>query len=612
MGLSLRFKIIFITVVVLIFAIGATVIAGSYVFAQAYSELLQSRTVVIGQGVNSQLNRLLELGLPLEDLTGFEKQLQETLITYDDISYVMVVDLNGTVLFHNDRTQQGTTITDVPSLNAVQSGQETIQVYSDQNGEFQDVFIPIIDRSGDHVGAIRLGFPTELITETITQLAIVSGVIAIVSLAVATIILIFAINAWVTNPLTKLLTAIQQIIGGEQSLETRVEIDSQDELGELGAAFNTMATQLNDLIHTLEHKVAERTQGIETAATLSEKLVAILNLEQLFEELVSRIHNAFGYYYVGAYLVDEDQQNLVIAAGTGQAGFEMKKAHHTLSMNKPNSLITRAARTGQTITIDNVLEMKDWVSNPFLPDTRSEMTIPIILDGAVVGVLDVQENIIAGLDASDANLLRLLTNQVAVAIRNARLFFEVETALAEAQAVQEQYLQKSWDKTSVVSEVRQYLYAQPTATPLDEETQQNLVKAQQNVSERQQAVVVTDDNGIKGTSTIAPIILRDKAIGTLQLHTSNLDQAWDEDDLTMLETIAEQFAQTAENLRLFDQTRQRAGREQTIREITDKMRAATNIEELIRTAATQLGEHLFAGHAVVELGVEDEPNANGL
>ena len=143
---------------------------------------------------------------------------------------------------------------------------------------------------------------------------------------------------------------------------------------------------------------------------------------------------------------------------------------------------------------------------------------------------------------------------------------------------------------------------QPTALPLDEKGQQALATAQQKVIGKHQPVVVAGDN-VEGSSVVAPVMLRDKAIGALQLHSTNKDKTWTVDDMAVLEAITEQFAQTAENLRLFDQTRQRASREATIREITDKMRSATNMDELVKIAAEELGQQLSAGHTVVKLGV---------
>ncbi len=608
MGFSLRFKIIFMTVVILIFAVGATSLASGYVFSQEYADVLQSRTIIIGQGIKSQLNRLLDLGIPLEELIGFEKQLQDTINTYEDIAYAMIVDLDGKILFHNDPTQHNKILTDATILKAVKSEKDVVQVYSDQAGQFYDVFIPIFDRSSAHIGAIRLGFPVELITEKTTRLAVISGVVALVSLGVAIASLVFTLSILVTQPLTKLLTAIQEIRSGGPGLATRVEIGSKDELGELSSAFNTMASQLDNLIDTLEEQVTGRTRQLETVMEISQRVAIILDLNDLLRQVVILTKETFNYYHVHIYLLDKNTELLLLAEGYGQAGAEMKSRGHNIALVAEQSLVAQAAREGRVNTVEDVRTNPNWLPNPLLPDTRSEMAVPVILGNEVVGVLDVQSEKVGGLTRDDEVALRALANQVAVAIQNAHLFKQVETALADAYAAHERYLEQSWEKAKTVSLGGQYLYTQPSAKPLAEVEKQALVQSQQPVLIQSHPVVITPD--IEGTSVVAPVTLYNKAIGALQLHTSK-SQPWTEDDLAVLEAVADQFAQTAENLRLFEETRQRATREQTIREITDKLRAAPTLKRLVEIATEELQQRLLATHAKLELGLEIEEN-NGV
>lgn len=605
MGFSLRFKIILITVVVLVFAVGTTALASSYIFSQQYTEVLQSRTLIIGQSIKSQLDKLLELGILLEDLSGFEKQLQVIVNTYDDITYVMVVNLDGKILFHNDPTQHNHILTDTATLEAIKNDNEIIELYSDQTGQFYDVFIPIFDRSGAHVGAIRLGFPVELINQQIRRLALFSGVVALISLIVAVILLVFILSFWVTKPLTKLLVAIQHITSSKTNLTERVEIDSRDELGEIGSAFNTMASQLHHLIGTLEKQVLDRTRRLEIAANLTEHLNAILDRQELLVEAVNQIKANFNYYHVHIYLLDDQREKLVVAAGTGEAGVAMQAKGHSILLNAPTSIVARAARTGEVIRVDNVRVVDDWLSNPLLPDTASEMAVPILWEGQVVGILDVQEDKVAGLDENDANLLRSLANQVATALQNARNFAQVKTALVEAQAIQERYLDQAWQKTKFSSRLEPYLYTQAGVSPLNETKRQLLYETQQQtLAQESPAIISGQDNEFNQHALIAPINLRGKTIGALQLRAGGEVSPWGEEDLAMIETIIDQVAQTAESLRLFDETRERAGREQTIREITDKLRIAPNLDKLLETATRELGQHLGAEHTVLRLGLE--------
>ena len=195
------------------------------------------------------------------------------------------------------------------------------------------------------------------------------------------------------------------------------------------------------------------------------------------------------------------------------------------------------------------------------------------------------------------------------------MFSQVETALSEAYAAQKRYAEQSWEKSKVTPLGSQYLFVQPSVT-LNEAKEQAITRLQQQAWQ-QNFPVITSPNGDNSQeqALVVPINLHNKTIGALQLHHSNKDQSWTKDDLAVIEAIADQLAQTADSLRLFDETRQRASREQTIREITDKLQVAPNLDFLLETASRELAQRLGVGHIVMELGIEAEasqPSASNL
>lgn len=438
----------------------------------------------------------------------------------------------------------------------------------------------------------------------------------LIMLAVLIVVTAMAVGLSITftrqivQPLQHLTEASSQISAGQ--MDAQVNISSRNEMGILATTFNQMTAQLSELYSTLEQQVAARTHRLEVLGGLGERLSAILRLEELLVEVVEQIKENFGYYHAHIYLIDEKRERLVVAAGVGLAGEEMKAKRHSIRLDVPTSLVARAARTHEIVRVDDVRQAPDWLPNPLLPDTRAEMAVPIVLDGQVVGVLDVQQDKVGGLDESDASLLRSLANQVAIAMRNANLFAEVETALAQARAAQERYIEQVWHKARSASRQGRHHFTLPEATPLDESS---LVEARQQALVQQQPVVVPVANGAQqkevdeGQRTgalVAPVKLRESIIGSLQLHPLQEGRSWTEDDLAIVEAVVDELAQTAENLRLFEETRQRAGREQAIREITDKLRAAPNLDYLLETASRELAQRLGVRHTVVELGIETE------
>jgi GAF domain-containing protein/HAMP domain-containing protein len=547
-----------------------------------------------------------------------------------ETGYAYVVDEQGNLIASGDigRVLRGENVSQLSLIdgfisNPVSPGEATTNLFQGINTT------PVV---GTYV---PLGTPgwavvTELPVMEALRPAIISSVIS-VSIMLGIMVLAGLLAIYVARrlaaPLLNLTKTATQIAGGENNLEATVE--GPTEIAQLAGAFNSMTAQLHELIDSLEERVADRTQRLELLATLSERLSAILDFEQLLTELVNQVKDRFGYYHAHVYILNEDRQDLVMAAGAGRAGAEMKAREHHIPLNAATSLVARAARTSRIVWVDNVREAEDWLPNPFLPNTYSEMAVPIMLQGQVVGVLDVQEDEIAGLHEGDASLLRSLANQVAVAIRNARLFAEVESALADAAAAQEQYMGQTWEKIKTGRHGAEYQYHRVGTATLDKAI---LAQLEQEAATQDRVTVVALGNGSKPgqmkpntddesdgiqdpvseiqeqTALVTPIRLQNQTIGMINLVETEGQRQWSELELTLVQVVADQLAQTAENLRLFEETRQRASREQTIREITDKLRVAPNLDILLETAARELGLRLGARHTVLEMGIETDTN----
>lgn len=543
----------------------------------------------------------------LRDFNTLTTYIQQVVVTDEDAIYALVVDNDGqTIAQFIDQEDKF-----VASVMSDTSGSDVFARIDalKRTGNVLEITTSIIG-AGQPLGVVKLGLSYNQTRSAVLTQTLIVGVATVVSIGVSVLILAILLRRTL-SPIISLTGAADQVSAG--NLEVVIKgTHRTDELGVLARAFANMTVRLKELISALE----ERAHYLGVVAAVGERLSAVLNLEELLTEVVNQIKENFGYYHVHIYLLDNEQGLLAVVEGTGAAGAEMKARGHSIPLDAPRSLVARAARSGQVVNVSNVHEAEGWLSNPLLPDTRAEIAVPITLEGVVVGVLDVQEDKIAGLDEDDINFLRSLTSQIAIAIRNARLFAEIETALADARVAHEQYIKQAWEEINIDRHPRRQIYSQSATSPLAEPV---IAEAREQAWTQPRPAIVTlntqDSSENSEDILVAPVKVGNVTVGALQMHglisdneTNEEARQWTEQDLHLVETVLEQVAQIAENLRLFDDTREHASREQAIREITEKLRAAPNLDALLETAARELSQRLKVPHAVVELGIELEPD----
>lgn len=245
---SVKTKIILIIVVILFLSVGVNTLSNSLIFTREYSDALQSKGFAIGDTLNYQLNKLLALGIPLDNIVGFEKQCREIVYRHRDISYASVVDMDGVILFHNDLSLQGKRVND-EYLSDIKSESRGFKI-SPEAQEYK-LFIPVMDVYNKHVGTIVLGIPLEVIKEKTNGIIINSVVLMVLSFILAVLISLLLAKS-ITEPLRELTEGSRAISKGY--LDYEIDVKSKDEIGELGRTFNDMRVGLkdrNDLLNSL-------------------------------------------------------------------------------------------------------------------------------------------------------------------------------------------------------------------------------------------------------------------------------------------------------------------------------------------------------------------------
>ncbi len=423
------------------------------------------------------------------------------------------------------------------------------------------------------------------------QMVAINIGLALVSALFAVVVSVLFAGS-ISAPLVNLSDTATRIAAGEYNLEARVE--REDEIGDLARAFNNMTIQLRELIGSLEQRVAERTRGLETVAEVTRATTSELDMTRLLPRVVELVRERFGLYYVGLFLVDGSQEYAVLRAGSGRAGQTMLAQGWRLSVGG-ESMIGQCVATGVYSIRQSEGDRAVRFDNPLLPDTRSELALPLRHGQRVIGAMSVQSVQEAAFDDTTIVVLQNMADQVAVAVQNARFFADAQEALDRAQEAQRRYQGQAWSKYLRGRSISGYERVAAQVAPLGYEL---LPEMQEVVSGQQETgrVLYREDGTI-----LVPLVQGGRVLGALGFGAPEGRPVWSEEQVALLESLAEQLVQAAENQRLIDETQRRAVREQIIGEVAASVGATPDLDIVLQTAVREIGQRMGLRDVAIRL-----------
>jgi GAF domain-containing protein len=366
---------------------------------------------------------------------------------------------------------------------------------------------------------------------------------------------------------------------------------------ELKSAQANLEQRVNERTLALEaanQQVTRRAAQLQAITELSEAIAQMQNLNEILPAATSLISQYFGFYHVGIFLIDGSHEYAILQAANSTGGQQMLQRNHRLKLG--TGVVGYSAQTGVPRIALDVGADAVYFNNPDLPETRSEVALPMKARGETIGILDVQSKQSGAFTSEDLQILTTLASQVAIALENARLLTETRAALTQVQEVYDEFTRAEWNRTVAKVEQSGFRYNAGRIEML----QEAIVSSEVIDAVRTGEVVTGNFNGSeeKRNTIAVPVKVRGETIGVIHIESNDPSKTWQASDVTLVAAVAERAAFAMENARLFQDARRRAAKEQAISEATVRISSAVNMENILHTTAEEL-ERVLGGSEVL-------------
>ena len=542
-------------------------------------------SLVIATPIRNEGNSIIGVVMFSTDLTVLADQINVSTIGTEGTAYI--IDGQNRVVAHPDErfTRELRDFSDSEAVKLLRSGETGDINFTDKNGRKWRGYVQQLDNGW----GVIVQVPTDQILAPVYRVRDIAFITIGIGFALLSL-LVFLVTRRVVSPLKTLTGAATAISEGD--LDRRVNIASTDEIGTLATSFNNMTDRLRTTLYDLQIGIQQRTSQLErtllqlrSGVEITRSINTILDVPTLLSSVVNEVKDKFDLYYVGVFLMDANGEYAVLRAGTGEAGEKMMAQGHKLLRGGTSMIGWVTTRMEPRIALDVGKESVRF-NNPFLPLTRSEMAVPIVSRGKILGALTIQSSKAAAFNDNDVLVMQGIADNLAVSLENANLFQQTQQNLDEIRSLNQSILREAWGETL---EVQQGLTGQYSSSG--------------------QAVEIQPER-----ASSHPLTLREQSIGQIQLDLG--DHKLTPEDAEMIDTIAIQTALALENARLLEETQRNALQEQRLNEMTSLFSRAATVEDVLKTAVQELMNLPAVAEVVVQITapateVLEPPHPNG-
>jgi len=356
-----------------------------------------------------------------------------------------------------------------------------------------------------------------------------------------------------------------------------------EELREVNRELESLSNELEQRVEMraqelikANQQTTRRSEQLIAIAELARSITNIQDLESLLPTITTFISQRLGYYHVGIFLNDPNNSYALLRAANSPGGQNMLSRGHKLKIGQ-QGIVGYAIKSGQPrIALDVGTDSVHFI-NPDLPDSKSEMAVPLRLGSEIIGALDIQSTEASAFSIDDMPVFNTLADQVSIAIQNAHLLEQAQTALREVEEAYAEQTGQAWRGFSAKQTVKGYRF--------DGVEPQPIVQVSKPIKETEAGLTL-------------PMRLRGQVIGNLKLKTGNANRKWTDDEITLAEAAIERAALALESARLLEEAQNRAAREQAIGEIADSLSRVSEVETILQTTVIELGRRLASTKSV--------------
>ncbi len=449
--------------------------------------------------------------------------------------------------------------------------------------------------------ALVIDVPEIIAYENLQSLTPIALISPIVLLALLSLTLWIAFRQ-LTRPIQTLTDTTRQFSQG--NWELRVPETRDDEIGALSHTFNLMAEELSELYQSLSTQVTEQTlelhnrsAQLEATAQVAREAAAIRNLDILMRDTTELISKNFGFYHAGIFLIDEDNRFAVLQAANSKGGQRMLKRGHKLGVGQ-TGVVGRVAETGLPRIALDVGEDRYFFDNPDLPETRSEMALPLRSQDKIIGVLDVQSKTSGAFSNEDVEVLQIMADQVAMAIENARLLDQSQKTVQELQTLYGVHIEEAWQQR-LGGITKAYHFDRVRVKKASNEQISTVIPPG-----NEHVQINIDDQGYQYLSI--PITLRGHSLGNISLRRNPDETKWTVEDKELAEEVSTQIAVALENARLLEESQRRAAQEELLSQASARFSQSLDINTVLQMAVRELGQLAGVAEVSVQLTPEDQ------